>query len=209
MKISILGCAIGLCFSVSAFGQFGTPAGGAVSGNGQAATGTPASDALFSAIDTDGDGEITTRELRKAVASLKKLDTDKDGKITRAETLNNVAADPSASGAVGSNGQSRFSNGTVSGGGVNGGGYGSDPRPGAPNMMQYDRNGDGRLSADEMPANMRGSLRGADQNGNGQLDPAEVLAFQQRMNERARGQRSLPPGVNVGPQGARKSQSQP
>jgi hypothetical protein len=132
---------------------------------------------------------------------LKKLDTDKDGKITRAETLNNVAADSGANGTVGSNGQGRFSNGQVHGGG----GYGSDPRPGAPNMMQYDRNGDGRLSADEMPANMRGSLRGADQNGNGQLDPAEVLAFQQRMNERARGQRALPPGVNVGPQGVKKS----
>ena len=70
--------------------------------------------------------------------------------------------------------------------------------------MQYDRNGDGALSADEVPTQMQGMLRGTDQNNNGQLDAAEVQAIQQRMTERLRGQRPLPPGVSVGPQGVQR-----
>ena len=58
-----------------------------------------------------------------------------------------------------------------------------------------------QLSADEVPTQLRGMLRGTDQNGNGTLDAQELQAIQQRMNERIRGQRSLPPGISVGPQG--------
>lgn len=165
---------------------YGTAPGGP---NGQMG---PPPNAMFNAIDTDGDGEITTRELRKAVASLKKLDVDKDGKITRAETLNNQVANSGAVVQPGFGSQPQFGGAA---GGVNG-----DPRQG-PNIMQYDRNGDGQLSADEVPTQMRGMLRGADLNSNGQLDPSEVQNIQQRMNERVRGQRNLPPGVSVGPQG--------
>jgi hypothetical protein len=69
-------------------------------------------------------------------------------------------------------------------------------------LSQYDRNGDGQLSADEVPSQLRGMLRGTDQNGDGRLDAQEMQSIQQRLNERVRGQRRLPPGVNVGPQGA-------
>ena len=206
MKLSIFVCVAALCISISAYGQstpngqFGPPAGGLGNGNGQATAGSPAPDALFSVIDTDGDGEITTRELRKAVASLKKLDVDKDGKITRAETLNNQVATSGTGMPQGFGSQPQFGGAS---GGVNG-----DPRQG-PNMMQYDRNGDGQLSADEVPTQLRGMLRGADSNGNGQLDPSEVQNIQQRMNERVRGQRNLPPGVSVGPQGVQGAGQKP
>jgi hypothetical protein len=159
------------------------------------------SNPIFDAIDADGDGTLTTRELRKAIVALKRFDVDKDGKITRAETLNNQAAIPTTTLPTGAGGTSRFGNGA--------GGFSGDPRPGAPNMLQYDKNGDGRLTADELPTKLRGMLRGADQNGNGQLDPAEVLSFQQRMNERVRGDRTMPPGVSVGPQGVTGVQQKP
>jgi hypothetical protein len=159
------------------------------------------SNPIFDAIDADGDGTLTTRELRKAIVALKRFDVDKDGKITRAETLNNQAAIPTTNVPTGAGGTSRFGNPA--------GGFSGDPRPGAPNMLQYDKNGDGRLTADELPTKLRGMLRGADQNGNGQLDPAEVLSFQQRMNERVRGDRTMPPGVSVGPQGVTGVQQKP
>jgi Ca2+-binding EF-hand superfamily protein len=154
---------------------------------------------MFNAIDTDGDGAITMRELRKAVVALKQLDLDKDGKITLAE----VANGPSQMGGppAGFRGASGFSN--------PGGELGGDPRPAGPNLMQYDRNGDGQLSTDEVPTQLMGTLRGADKNGNGKLDPQELQMIQQRIQERARGQRPLPPGVSVGPQGVTRTPQNP
>ncbi len=95
------------------------------------------------------------------------------------------------------------------GSGFGGGNNVGDPRPGGPDMLQFDRNGDGQLSPEEVPTQMRGMLRGADQNGNGQLDAAELQAIQQRINERVRGQRPLPPGVSVGPQGVSGTPQKP
>ncbi len=173
-------------------GEFGRPRGG---------PGGPPANAMFNAIDADSDGAINMRELRKAVVALKKLDVDKDGKITLAETLHNPAAATNTNLPSGVNGQRGLGNGPGGFGGANGG----DPRPTGPNMMQYDRNGDGQLSADEVPTQLRGMLRGTDQDNNGTLDAQEMQAIQQRMNERLRGQRPLPPGISVGPQGVERT----
>jgi Ca2+-binding EF-hand superfamily protein len=147
--------------------------------------------------DKDGDGKLSKSELPRHLASqLKTADTNGDGAIDRAELANVMQPVQPQFGAGGGVG-----NGGLGGGGFRGqGGFNGDPRPGV-NLSQYDRNGDGQLSADEMPAQMRGVLRGTDQNGDGQLSPQELQAIQQRMNERIRGQRPLPPGVTVGPQG--------
>ncbi|QEG33962.1 EF-hand domain-containing protein [Bythopirellula goksoeyrii] len=42
----------------------------------------PAPNLMFEAIDIDGDGTITARELKRAIVGLKKLDTDNDGNLT-------------------------------------------------------------------------------------------------------------------------------
>jgi len=196
-------CAVVICIGLSAVAQpfersgLGPGAGSGSRDNGLPSNGPggPPSNAMFNAIDADGDGTITMRELRKAVVALKRLDANHDGKITLAETM--LAQNgPSGSAAPGrSPGQSGFGNGNS----------GGDPRPGGPDMMQYDRNGDGQLSADEVPTQMMGLVRGADQNGNGKLDPQELQAVQQRMNERVRGQRPLPPGISVGPRGVQRA----
>jgi Ca2+-binding EF-hand superfamily protein len=154
--------------------------------------------------DKNGDGKLSNDEMPRHLAHLlNTADTNSDGELDRAELTRALANVPGQFGS-GNNGPAGF--GGRQGGFGNGGNFGGagDPRPGV-NLSQYDRNGDGSLSADEMPTQMRGMLSGSDQNGNGQLDPAEVQAISQRMNERLRGQRPLPPGVSVGPQGVKRS----
>lgn len=202
---------------------------------------------MFDAIDADGDGAISMRELRKAVVVLKQLDADKDGQITRAEALGGppnpeamidrvMENDKNGDGILSKNEIPRHLAQQLHGadanndGGIDraeltnamnsprsgfggpgswgtpgrlGGATGGDPRPGGPGLSQYDRNGDGQLSAEEVPTQLRGMLRGTDQNGDGKLDAHELQSIEQRLNERVRGQRRLPPGVTVGPQGAR------
>lgn len=256
-----LGILICVVWASTALSQ--PPGGGYGQPQGPGGPGAAPPNPLFDLIDSDGDGAITMRELRKAAASLKQLDVDKDGKITkdeaapgpggrigdptamveralendkdgdgklskeemprhlthllgtadtnsdgeldRGELTRALANAPGPLGSVNGSGAAGFG-GPQSGFGNGGnfGGAGGDPRPSAGNLMKYDRNGDGSLSADEVPTQMQGMLRGSDQNGNGRLDAAEVQAINQRMNERLRGQRPLPPGVSVGPQGVQR-----
>lgn len=193
-------CAVFVCVGYSATalaqppegGNYGSPPGG---------PGSLPPNAMFNAIDADGDGSITMRELRKAVVALKKLDANKDGKITLAETMLAQSGSNGSAAPGGFRGQTGFGNGPN--------GFSGDPRPTGPNMMQFDRNGDGQLSADEVPTQLRGMLRGSDQNGDGKLDAQELQTISQRMNERLRGQRPLPPGISVGPQGVERTTQKP
>ncbi len=78
--------------------------------------------AMFSAIDADSDGKITARELRRAALQLKKLDVDKDGNITLAEV-------------------------SPRGGPGGPAGPGGGPAQMIDEIMQNDKNNDGKLSA--------------------------------------------------------------
>ena len=115
------------------------------------------SNAMFDLIDVDGDGAITARELRKAVAALKQLDVDRDGKITREE----AASGPSA--------------------GTHGGAdaLGGNPSAMIDQVMENDKNGDGKLTKDELPRHMAQMLGGADTNGDNAVDRAELVAAMQ------------------------------
>ena len=146
------------------FGQFseGVPqppaAGGAEDGQAARNLPGPPPNAMFSAIDADADGVISARELKRAVAQLKKLDADKDGNITLAE------AGP----------------GLPTGGPM---GIG-DPAQFVERMMQNDTNGDGRLAADEVPPQLQPMLATADQNGDGFIDRPELARAMQNMQGR-------------------------
>ena len=109
--------------------------------------------AMFSAIDADGDGVITARELRRAAVQLKKLDADKDGNITLAE----VGPGPPMMGPMA---------------------FG-DPAQFVERLMQNDANGDGKLAAEEVPPQLQPMLATADQNGDGFIDPAELTTAMQ------------------------------
>jgi Ca2+-binding EF-hand superfamily protein len=146
-------------------GGQGVPGGPGPSGFG------PPPNAMFAAIDVDGDGVITRAELRRAVVQLKKLDADQDGNITLAEVSGGMGPMP----------------------------FG-DPAQFVQNIMANDKNGDGKLTADELPEPMRRMLQVADQNGDGAIDHAELTAHMENMRNRFPGG---PGGFPGGPGGFR------
>ena len=134
---------------------------------GQGAAGEVAAppNAMFAVIDADGDGVITKAELRKAIKALRTLDADNDGNITLAEA--------SAAGPAGPGGN-----------------------PEVDRMMkELDKNGDGKLTADEVPPQMMPMLQGADKNGDRAIDRDELAAAMQQ-NPFRRGPGGFPPGAN-------------
>lgn len=115
---------------------------------------------LMMALDADSDGVISAKEIEGAVAALKTLDKDGDGKITMQELAPQRGA----------------------------GGPGGD-RPGAgggPAMMEQmfasrDKDGDGKLSGDEIPEMLKGRLERIDENGDGAIEKSELAKVAQRM----------------------------
>ncbi len=236
---AILSIAVTLMFGVSAWAQFGNKpapvdkAAEPPKADDKAAGGGGAN-ALFAALDLDGDGVISKAELKKASLSLKKLDTDKDGQLTLAECGGGDAgaaaakndpnqwidrlmakdknkdgkltpdeltenerqmlqgADQNGDGgvdrqelaALGNKGTGIGPGGNLAAGG-NGAGIGRGNEVMA-RFFQYDRNGDGRLTADEVPPQMMGMLRGGDLNGDHAIDAAELQAIIARLGDRAK-----------------------
>jgi Ca2+-binding EF-hand superfamily protein len=129
---------------------------------------------MFSAIDADSDGKITARELRRAAVQLKKLDVDKDGNITLAEV-------------------------SPRGGPGGPAGPGGGPAQMIDEIMQNDKNNDGKLSAREIPNELKPMLEGADQNNDRAIDRAELTAAMETMRNQfpgGRGWRGGPGGPN-------------
>lgn len=112
--------------------------------------GAPQGNALFAAMDADGDGVISKVELRKAIKALKTLDTDNDGSITLAEA--SVGAVPTAAVGLAAN------------------------APQVARLMAMDRNKDNTLTANEVPPAMQQMLGAADQNGDGVITRDEIAA---------------------------------
>src|SRR5262249_14989845 len=143
----------------------------------------PSSDPLFAALDADGDGVITKKELGKALAILKKLDTDKDGAISWEEVkaaraaAGGAPANAANQGQVGQNAAQGQNNAVGPNGGVGqnvpAGSYpggGNEANQVTGRLMQMDTNHDGMLSRDELGPQMWNKLRGADQDRNGVID---------------------------------------
>jgi Ca2+-binding EF-hand superfamily protein len=110
---------------------------------------------MFAAMDADGDGVISKAELRKAIKALKTLDADDDGNITLAEA--SVGGAPIAAG----------------------GPLGEDPQ--IAQIMANDKNGDGKLTPNEVPREMVPLLRGVDQNADGEISREELVVAMANM----------------------------
>lgn len=155
------------------------PAAGA-----HAAGGAP--NAIFAALDADGDGVISKIELRKAIVALKKLDSDNDGSITLAECGGGAAAAGDAPAGVA-----------------------GDPTQWMDRIMASDKNNDGKLTPNELTANEKQMLQGADQNNDGAIDRQELAAMGNGNNQLGNGQTAgVPGGANGrGVQGRRGNES--
>jgi hypothetical protein len=124
--------------------------------------------------DKNADGRLTPEELTENERQmLRNADLNGDGAVDRQELA-----------AVGQGGAQP---GNL--GGVNNGATGAGRRGGNDAMgrfFQADRNRDGKLSADEVPADSAGMMRAADLNGDGGVDASEMQAFSARMGDRMR-----------------------
>jgi Ca2+-binding EF-hand superfamily protein len=147
----------------------GQAVGHAAAAGGAAAGGAGAADPLFAMLDTDGDGVISAKELHKAVATIKECDANHDGSITWDEI---VAASAAAS-------QMRLGNDSA--GVAAGGGFSGENSQAMGRFMQYDKNHDGKVSVEEVPAGMRDW----DQNHDGVIDAREVEIAVRKAGDRA------------------------
>lgn len=100
------------------------------------------------ALDTDGDGELSAKEIENATAALKTLDKDKNGKLTENELRPNFDR-------------------------AEGTGMGGEAI--ITQLMAFDKNGDGKLSKAEIPQRLQGLLERADTNKDDVLDRDELV----------------------------------
>ena len=158
---------------------------------------------LLAALDADGDGELSAKEINSAVAALKKLDKNGDGKVDREEM--GPPFGPPGQGGMGGGfgpggmgpggmgpggfgqggpGQGGMGQGGMGPGGFGqggmGGGFGQGGMGGAnlqlivERIMSFDRNGDNKVDKDEMPQPMQLLLQRADANNDGAIDRQEA-----------------------------------
>lgn len=124
--------------------------------------------------DKNGDGKISKDEAPEFMQNFfDRVDTNADGFLDKAEieAMRNRRG-PSA-----------------------GGKGGSGPGGGSRNLMQYDKNGDGKVTKDEAPEQMQSFFDRMDTNGDGAIDRQEIEAMRARFGGAGGG----PPGGGGGP----------
>ncbi|MFN7919534.1 MAG: hypothetical protein U0Q16_05520 [Bryobacteraceae bacterium] len=123
-------------------------------GRGEGGRGGPGGfrDPITAALDTDGDGTVSQAEIANSAQSLAKLDRNNDGRITEEEVRPNF--------------------------GPGGPGGRRNPAEMASRMMEeWDANGDGKLTKNELPERMQERFGDADKNGDGWLSKEELTAM--------------------------------
>src|SRR5438067_78145 len=161
--------ALASMLSRAAFAQAPADGAGARSGeNRPQPLRRPPVSPIVRALDANGDGEISAEEIANASAALKTLDQNKDGKLDQSEMR------PGFSGGAGFGGPPPgFGPGGP--GGMRGGGESSmSAEEEVKRYMTLDKNGDGKLTKDEVPARMQGLFTRADLNSDGIITKEEI-----------------------------------
>ena len=124
---------------------------------------------LLSALDTNRDNVIDSGELTQAPAALRALDRNQDGRITPEEMSPRMGR-----GRSGGEGRGGFESRRREGG---------DPEAPDPadeavkTYLAFDKNGDGKLTRDEVPERMQGIFERGDSNHDGVLTADELRAM--------------------------------
>jgi Ca2+-binding EF-hand superfamily protein len=114
---------------------------------------------MMERFDKDGDQKLNSEELVAAIRELR------------------LIAMPSGPGGPGGPGGGGFPGGPGFGGGPGAGG----PQMAARMLEQYDADGDGKLTGDEIPERMRQGMARIDTNGDGAIDKAELEQMMRNM----------------------------
>jgi Ca2+-binding EF-hand superfamily protein len=174
-----------LCLAGLNFAQEG-PQGGFGRGGGRG--GMIRFSPILSALDADHDGVISASELANAPAALKTLDKNGDGKLTEDELRPQFGGRGRGEGRGPGRGEGE------------GEAQGPNANELVNTLMAFDKNGDGKLTKDEVPERMQGIFDRADANKDGVLTREELLqsASRQGGQQGARGEGRGPEGEGRG-----------
>ena len=121
---------------------------------------------VLRALDTDGDGEISSSEIADAPKALAKLDKNGDGKLTRDEIGPPPGAGPGRPDAApGRHGGGAFVEEFMK------------------RIIAADANGDKKISKDEAPDRLKENFDRIDSNSDGLIDESELKAMISRLRE--------------------------
>jgi len=127
--------------------------------------------------DTDGDGKISESEAPEQMSrGFAQADQNSDGFLDQAE----LDAFASQFRPGGPGGQRPGGPGGRGPGGQGPGGPGGGGGNPAAQLMNFDNNGDGKISQDELPEQMQGRFERMDENGDGVIDEEEIEAMAAR-----------------------------
>jgi hypothetical protein len=148
---------------------------------------------LLKALDANDDGQLSTSEIENSAKSLLKLDKNGDGVVSAEE----LAPEPGQLSALG--GQNGPGRPGLRAAGGDPAAAGRNPEMLQRMLQNLDKDKDGKISADELPPQMKERVGRLDLNGDGAIDKSEIEQMQRRLEGGQAGNRRAEGGEPVRP----------
>jgi Ca2+-binding EF-hand superfamily protein len=152
---------------------------------------------ILEALDTNHDREISAAEIEQAAVALKRLDKNEDGKLTPDELRPDFGGRGPGPGGPPGRGP-RPDRGGDRAAGDRGGEDRLNPEAMIARILTFDKNKDGKVSAEEVPERMQGIIKRGDKNDDGSVDREELAALARQFGASDRNSRG-----DRGPEGGR------